>query len=214
MQFLRTMSLQRIADVLKLLINGTQVKSQSTLDIQTDRGISITQTEGQDTTNLLLSCGSNGTLGYYGSFWDSTTQTITSTSVAYVVTLNSTDGHDGISLVGGSKLTVANTAVYNLSFSAQLTNTDSQAHDATFWIRRNGTDVSQSASIVTVPSTHGGVNGHYIFYVDIIQQLVAGDYLEIAWCAGNTAVKLETIAAGVSPTRPLSPSVIVSMVQV
>ena len=41
-----------------------------------------------------------------------------------------------------------------------------------------------------------------------------GDYLQIMWAADNTNLQLQTIAAGVSPTHPLSPSVIVSVTQV
>ena len=108
----------------------------------------------------------------------------------------------------------SNKAVYNFAFSVQLTNADVQAHDATFWIRKNGTDVTQSGSVVTVPATHGGISGHYIFYVDLIQQLAANDYIQLVWAADNTNLKLETIAAGTTPVHPLSPSVIVSVTQV
>lgn len=215
MNFLRTQSLMRIADSLKLLLNGETWKTQSNLDIVAGKGISFTQVESKDLTTLTVSTAKDGgSVGYFGSFWDSTTQTVASTTTAYVITLNSADGSSGVSVVSGSRLTVAHPGYYNIAVSAQVTNTDSQAHDATFWIRKNGTDVSQSASVITVPSTHGGINGHFIFYVDLIQEMATNDYVELAWCAGNTALKLETIAAGVSPTRPLSPSVIVNVVQV
>lgn len=214
MNFLRTMTLARLVDQLKLLINGTVWTSQSTMNVVAGRNMVFSQVETKDTSTLTVTCGSAGVFGWYGSFWDNSTQTISSTTTAYVVSINSSDGHDGITVVGGSKLTVENAAVYNVAFSIQITNTDTQARDATFWIRKNGTDVTQSGSVVTVPSTHGGISGHYLFYVDFIQQLAAKDYLELVWCAESTQVKLETIAAGTSPTRPLSPSVIVSMVQV
>lgn len=214
MNFLRTVGLQRIADYLKLSLEGSQFLSQSNLNLSGGRNIVFSQTEAKDTTTLTIQAGTAGVLGWYGSFWDSTTQTAASTTTAYVVTINSSDGHDGVSVVSGSRITVANAAIYNLATSIQVTNTDTQAHDATFWLRKNGTDISQSASIITVPGTHGGVNGHYLFYVDLIQQMNAGDYLQIVWAADSTALKLETIASGVSPTHPLSPSVIVSVTQV
>lgn len=214
MNFLRTVGLARIADYLKLSLEGSQFLSQSNLNLSGGRNIVFTQTEAKDTTTLTIQAGTAGVLGWYGSFWDNTIQTASSTTTAYVVTLNSADGHDGITVESGSKITVANKAVYNLAFSIQVTNTDTQAHDATFWIRKNGSDISQSASVITVPSTHGGTNGHFVFYYDIIQSLVAGDYLQIVWAADNTNVKLETIPSGSSPTHPLSPSVLVSIVQV
>lgn len=214
MNFLRTQSIRRIADVLKLLLNGEVWKTQSTLNI-TSRNLAFTQTEGKDTTTLAIDVGGNGTLGWWGSFWDTTSQTITSTTTAYVIGLNSADpDNDGVTVVSGNRIVPTTPAVYNISTSVQVTNTDTQAHDATFWFRKNGTDIANSASTITVPSTHGGIAGHTIFYVDLALRLASGDYIQLVWSAANTAVKLETIAAGVSPTRPASPSVIVSVVQV
>jgi hypothetical protein len=163
---------------------------------------------------LTITAGKNGVLGYWGSFWDTTTQTAATTSSSYVITFNSADpNNDGVT-VSGSTIQPVTPGNYNVSLSAQLTNTDSQAHDAIFWFRRNGTDIPDSASVVTVPSTHGGRNGQLIFYVDLALRFQAGDYAQIAWAVTNTSVKLETIAAGTSPVYPASPSVILSVVQV
>ena len=208
------MGLARIADYLKLSLNGQQWLSQSNLDVVAGRNMVFSQVESKDTSTLTISAGTAGVFGWYGSFWDSTTQSAASTTTAYVVTINTSDGHDGVTVEGGSRITVANAAIYNLATSIQVTNNDTQAHDATFWIRKNGVDVNQSGSIITVPPTHGGTAGKYIFYVDLIQQMNAGDYLQIMWAADNTNLQLQTIAAGVSPTHPLSPSVIVSVTQV
>ena len=215
MNFLRTQSIQRIADILKLKLDGVLWKTQSVLNIQSGRNIAFSQVETKDTTTLTITAGKNGVLGYWGSFWDTTNQTAGTTTSSYVVTLNSADpDNDGVTVVSGSRITPTTPGNYNISVSVQLTNTAVQAHDATFWFRRNGTDIADSASRVTVPSTHGGVNGHLIFYVDLALRLQAGDYIEIAWAVDNTAVSLETIAAGTSPVYPQSPSVLLSVVQI
>ena len=215
MNFLRTQSLLRIADTLKLYLSGAVWKTQSNLNIVPGRNVTLSQVETKDTSTLTLDVGANGKLGWWGSFWDTTNQTITSTSTAYVVGINSTDpDSDGVSIVSGSKITPTTPANYNISVSIQLTNQDTQAHDATFWFRRNGTDITASASTVTVPSTHGGINGHLIFYVDLALHLNSGDYIQVYWAATNTKVSLETIAAGTSPVYPVSPSVLCSVVQV
>lgn len=215
MNFLRTMSLQRIADVLKLQLSGAVWKTQSNLNIDGGRNIVFTQTETKDLTTLTVQAGVGGTLGWWGSFWDTTNQTITSTTTAYVIGINSTDpDSDGVSIVDGNKITPTTPANYNISVSAQLTNTDTQAHNAVFWFRKSGTDIPDSASVVTVPSTHGGKNGQLIFYVDLALHLDAGQYVQVMWHAENVAVKLETLAAGTTPVYPASPSVIVSVVQV
>jgi hypothetical protein len=215
MNFLRTQSIQRIADILKLKLNGTLWKTQSILNLVPGRNVTFTQVESKDTSTLTLDVGANGKLGWWGNFYDTTTQTITSTTTAYVVGLNSSDpDSDGVAIVDGSKITPTTPANYNISVSIQLTNQDTQAHDATFWFRKNGTDIAASASTVTVPSTHGGINGHLIFYVDLALHLNSGDYIQIWWHATNTKISLETLPAGTSPVYPVSPSVLCSVVQV
>ena len=215
MNFLRTQSLQRVADLLKLKLDGIVWKTQSNLDIVAGRNITFSQTEGKDLTTLTVTAGKNGVLGYWGNFWDTTTQTITSTTTAYVIGLNSADPqNDGVVVTGGNKIVPTTPGVYNVSLSVQLSNAAVQLHDATFWFRKNGTDVPASASVLTVPNSHGGTNGRIIFYVDIVFRLEPSDYIQLMWSATSTDVKLETIPAGTSPVCPVSPSVIATVVQI
>ena len=215
MNFLRTQTLQRIADYVKLKIEGVPWKTQSNLNISGGRNIVFRQTEAKDETTFVLEAGTKGVLGYWGTLWDTTDQTITSTTTAYVVKLNTADpDNDGVTVTGGDKIVPTTPGNYNVNFSAQLANSDSQAHDAVFWFRKNGVDIPDSGSRVTVPSTHGGVDGHLVFYVDYALHFNAGDYLQIVWFAESTQVRLETLPAGTSPTRPACPSAIVTVVQV
>jgi hypothetical protein len=215
MNFLRTQSLQRVADILKLKLDGVLWKTQSTLNIKSGRNIAFSQVETKDTTTLTITAGKNGVLGYWGSFYDTTTQTVTSTTQAYVIGLNSSDpDNDGVVVTEGSKIYPTTPGVYNISFSVQVSNSDTQINDASFWYRKNGTDLPYSASILSIPNKHGGVNGRIIFYVDIVLKLQPTDYIQLAWSATNTALSLETIPAGTIAPSPVSPSVIVSAVQI
>lgn len=215
MNFLRTQSLQRVADFLKLKLNGVPWKTQSNLDIVSGRNITFTQTEGKDLTTLTITGGgADGKWGYWGAFYDTSNQAIVSTTTAYQVAINTADpDNDGVTL-NGNKIYPTTPGNYNTSLSIQVTNNDVQAHEAVFWFRKNGSDVAYSASTVTVPSKHGGVKGHLIFYVDLALHFNAGDYLEVYWNATSTDVSLETLPAGTSPVYPQSPSVIVTVVQV
>ena len=215
MNFLRTQSLQRVADILKLKLDGVLWKTQSTLNIKSGRNIAFSQVETKDTTTLTITAGKNGVLGYWGSFYDTTTQTVTSTTEAYVIGLNSSDpDNDGVVVTEGSKIYPTTPGVYNISFSVQVSNSDTQINDASFWYRKNGTDLPYSASILSIPNKHGGVNGRIIFYVDIVLKLQPTDYIQLAWSATNTALSLETIPAGTIAPSPVSPSVICSVVQI
>ena len=215
MNFLRTQSLQRVADILKLKLDGVLWKTQSTLNIKSGRNIAFSQVETKDTTTLTITAGKNGVLGYWGSFYDTTTQTVTSTTQAYIIGLNSSDpDNDGVVVTEGSKIYPTTPGVYNISFSVQVSNSDTQIDDASFWYRKNGTDLPYSASILSIPNKHGGVNGRIIFYVDIVLKLQPTDYIQLAWSATNTALSLETIPAGTIAPSPVSPSVICSVVQI
>lgn len=214
MNFLRTQLIQRQSDLMKVRLDGQVWESQSILNVQAGRNIVFAQTETHNVSTLTVSAGTAGVLGWWGSFWDTTDQTVTSTTQAYVVTLNNADtNNDGVSVVSSSQLTVANAAVYRVSVSYQFVNTDSQAHDVVFWFRKNGTDIADSASKVTVPSTHGGALGHQITMVEIVQTLAANDYIQLVWAAENTAIKIETLPAGTTPVYPQTPSVIVTVNQ-
>ena len=215
MNFLRTQSLQRVADILKLKLDGALWKTQSNLNIKSGRNIAFSQVETKDTTTLTITAGKNGVLGYWGSFYDTTTQTVTSTTQAYVIGLNSSDpDNDGVVVTDGNKIVPTTPGVYNISFSVQVSNSDTQINDASFWYRKNGTDLPYSASILSIPNKHGGVNGRIIFYVDIVLRLEPSDYIQLAWSATNTALSLETIPAGTIAPSPVSPSVICSVVQI
>lgn len=214
MNFLRTQLIQRQSDLMKVRLDGQVWESQSILNVQAGRNIVFAQTETHNVSTLTVSAGTAGVFGWWGSFWDTTDQTVTSTTQAYVVTLNNADtNNDGVSVVSSSQLTVANAAVYRVSVSYQFVNTDSQAHDVVFWFRKNGTDIADSASKVTVPSTHGGALGHQITMVEIVQKLAVGDYVQLVWASDNTAVKIETLPAGTTPVHPQIPSVIVTVNQ-
>ena len=214
-QFLRTQSLQRVADILKVKLNGSTMKTQSNLDIRGGRNITLTQTEADNLTTVTVTAGgTDGKFGYWGAFYDTSNQAITSTTTAYQVAINTADAdNDGVTL-NGNRIYPTTPGNYNTSLSIQVTNDDVQAHEAVFWFRKNGSDLPYSASTVTVPSKHGGVKGHLIFYVDLALHFNVGEYLEVYWHATSTDVSLETLAAGTSPVYPQSPSVIMTVVQV
>ena len=65
--------------------------------------------------------GANGAVGgYLGSFYDTTTQTGVAGAVLTMGLNNSDPWNNGVSIVSGSQITIANPGVYNLQFSAQM----------------------------------------------------------------------------------------------
>lgn len=53
----------------------------------------------------------------YGAFQDSTDQTAANTTTAYAVTFNTTDFSNGVTIASNSRITVAETGIWNLQFS-------------------------------------------------------------------------------------------------
>jgi hypothetical protein len=146
----------------------------------------------------------------YGAFQDTTDQTITA-NTATAMTLNTTDYSNGVYLSNSSRINVRNTGLYNFQWSGQFQNTDTQLHDVTVWIRKNGTDVVGSAGFISIPNSHGGVDGHIIAGWNYFIELSANDYIELYWSATNAAVSLQYYASQSSPTRPSTASLIATM---
>lgn len=107
-----------------------------------------------------------------------------------------------------SKIVFGYKGLYNVQFSVQVTNTDAQIHDIDIWYRKNGTDIANTNSRWSVPNSHGGTDGHLIAFMNYFVDVEPLDYVEIMWHVTDSAVKLEQLPAGTSPTRPATPSVI------
>ena len=150
----------------------------------------------------------------YGAFQDTTDQTATA-NTATVMTFNTTDFSNGVTVASNSKLTVAQAGIYNLQFSAQFDNTDTQEHDVSIWLRQDasgaGTDIAGSAGLVGVPSSHGGISGHSIVGWNYFITLNANDFVEIWWSTPSTQVTIQSYDAGTSPTRPSTASVVATL---
>jgi len=148
----------------------------------------------------------------YGAFQDGTNQTAANTTTAYPVTFDTTDFSNGVTLSNSSRLNVAQPGLYNLQFSIQIKNTTNSSQDIDFWFRKNGTDIAKSNSRFGIPARKSsGDPSHVIVALNFFQNLAANDYMQIVWRTSDTAVSIETFAAGTSPTRPAVPSVIATL---
>ena len=125
-------------------------------------------------------------------------------AAATAVTFNTDLTGTGISVVSSSQITLAAAGTYMLAPSIQLSNSAAADHDVTIWFRKNGTNIANSATILTVPKTGDG--GTAVFSLSFFDTVTAGQYIEIMWLPENVAVTVEAIAAGA--IAPAIPSVI------
>ena len=126
------------------------------------------------------------------------------------MTFNTTDFANGVS-INSSQITVAYAGIYNLQFSAQFQNTDTQEHDAYIWLRQNGVDIPGSTGFVSIVSSHGGTPGHAIIGWNYFLEMDANDYVEIYWSPTNAAVTIQHLAASGTPTKPSTQSVVATL---
>lgn len=158
---------------------------------------------------LKASSDTSGLRVPYGAFSSDQDQ-VTTANTATLMTLNTTDFANGVS-ISSSKITVANAGIYNLQFSTQFQNTDTQLHDVYIWLRQNGTDITGSTGFVSIPNSHGGTPGHSIIGWNYFLSMAANDYVEIYWSPTNAAATIQHLAASGTPTKPSTQSVVATM---
>jgi len=147
----------------------------------------------------------------YGAFQDTTDQSIATVTATANITLNTTDYSLGTTLVDGYKIKVDYSGLYNVQFSLQFANDDSQIQDVDVWFKKNGSDVAGSNSKFSIDSKHGSVKGHLIASLNFNIELAKDDYVSLAWATTSTLVTVEHLAAQTTPTRPVTPSAIVTI---
>lgn len=147
----------------------------------------------------------------YGAFQDTTDQSIATITATANISLDTTDYSLGTSLVDGYKVKVDYSGLYNVQFSIQFVNTDNNIHDIDIWFRKNNSDVAGSNSKFSVPNRHGGTDGHLIAALNFNIELAKDDYVSLAWATSSKDVTVEHLAAQTTPTRPATPSAIVTI---
>ena len=148
-----------------------------------------------------------GELRYYGSFYSTSDQTNAGATSENIMTCTETDLSYGVSLVSSSRFTIANAGIYNIQFSAQFDKTDGGDDDIEIWLKKNGSNVANSSTKVTLHSQDGKAAPAWNWFVSA----GAGDYYQIAWHSADTAAFMNYSAGGTNPTRPAIPSLIVTI---
>ena len=147
----------------------------------------------------------------YAQFESLRDQSAVSANVAYIAAFdNSSAFNTGITVASSTNITVAAAGVYMMTASIQFYNANSADHDAIFWFKKNGNNVNNSASTVTVPKASDG--GQFMTQVTIFEQCAASDYLQLAWQTEDIDVRLDYTAAGAN--NPAIPSVIFNVMRI
>jgi hypothetical protein len=148
-----------------------------------------------------------------GSFLSSTTQTQTggASNTPTPITFDTTAVTNGVDLSGtspSSQIRVSKTGLYSFQFSAQLDKTGPGIDSVEIWLRRNGTDISNTATQVVVAAD----NGETVMTVPFFLDLSANDTIETVFASGDATMEIAAFPAITSPyTRPAVPSIIANI---
>lgn len=146
----------------------------------------------------------------YGAFSSGVSQSTTA-NTATLLTLNTTDFSNQVS-ISSSKITVANSGIYNLQFSVQVQNLDNAPQDVYIWLRQNGTDIVGSTGVIGMPARKSvGDPSHDIKGWNYFLSMAENDYVEIYWSTTNALVTIPYYAASGTPTKPATQSVVATL---
>ena len=145
----------------------------------------------------------------YGFFTDGT-QTNPVANTVNLVTLNITGPANGITIVGGNALTVANAGIYSKMFTLTVSKTSGGTSDVSVWLRYNGVDVTGSRQDLELTNTLAliFVSGNFTL------SMAAGSNIQMCWSSADTTVALTALPAAVTPTRPTGSSAKVTLTRI
>lgn len=162
---------------------------------------------GLTVTNGVVSA-SLGLLNY-GFFTDGT-QTNPVANVVNLATFNNTGPTNGISVVGGTDITVANAGVYTKMFTLNVTKTSGGSSTISIWLRYNGVDVPGSCQDLVLTNTLDTIfaSGNYTI------TMAAGSNIQLCWSSADTTMALVALPARVGPVRPTGDSVKLTLTRI
>lgn len=133
-------------------------------------------------------------------------------NTATLVTLNTLDYSSGMTLAN-SAITVSQGGIYNYQFSVQIQNNDNDIHYADIWLRKNGADISATASRIVLPARKNATTYDYALgAANFFLSLNSGDSVALYWATDFNTVSLVSLPALTSPyARPVSPSVVATL---
>jgi hypothetical protein len=114
-----------------------------------------------------------------------------------------------ITLASSTQITVSKTANYNFQFSAQVDKTDTGLDQLDIWILRNNANYPDTNTTLTLNTANEPLLASWNYTL----ALTAGDFVEIGWQSADINIRLLSIVAQILPSRPSTPSVRCTIIQ-
>lgn len=150
---------------------------------------------------------------FYGSFADKNSHVAAAANTAYAIPVSTIEFSSGVihkpdDNIDKSKIQVLQSGLYNFQFSTQFVSTNSSSKDVYVWARKNGVDIPDS-------STRMSVVGNGVYFVaswNFIISMNANDYFQLMWSTTDTTVSITAPSA--TAFAPATPSTLLSVTQV
>lgn len=154
-------------------------------------------TGGSTSANTYIVKQLTGTTGSTGTYQVSVSQERTSASLTGAVQ---------------SKISFAYPGIYNIQFSIQFANPDPSISTVDVWAALGGTYIPATNTRFDVIASHGGLDGHICAALNLFISVddVNADFFELFWWSNDVDTYMEYKPAGTTPTRPTTPSIILT----
>ena len=135
---------------------------------------------------------------------------VTSPNTPCTMSYSTTDFASGVAISGSwsDMIKMTDTGVYNLQFSAATTKTTGTSVSIDIWLRKNGSNLSNTNTIVTLA---GGANDFAVPAWNFFVSASAGDYYQLMFASPTTTGYLAYAAAGSTGVAVAVPSVILTV---
>jgi hypothetical protein len=154
-------------------------------------------TGGSTSANTYIVKQLTGTTGSTGTYEVSVSQERTSASLTGAIQ---------------SKIAFAYPGIYNIQFSIQFANPDPQISSVDVWAALGGTYIPATNTRFDIIASHGGGDGHVCGSLNLFISVddVNADFFELYWWSSDVDTHMEYKVAGTAPTRPTTPSIILT----
>jgi hypothetical protein len=143
-----------------------------------------------------------------GTFAAMALQTLGAANTATAVTFDTTIYSAGIGLSATSRVTPGRAGTYLVAFEADIDKTTGGGADVYLWLRKNGTDLANTARKTRVQGVNSEVEVGLVLSIPLAQT----DYIEVMWAATDINVTLAVAAA--TAFSPAGPSALLTVTQV
>jgi hypothetical protein len=146
---------------------------------------------------------------YYGVFARDIDYTPALANTAYPIVFDITRDGNGVVLgTPASRVVVPQSGRYQFAATLQFISSSAADKNIWVWFRKNGTDIPNSARIVTVSTN----NAYTPIALNEAVSLTANGYVELVFASSNTNVTIDAVPA--TAFAPIAPAVVLEVTQV